>query len=258
MPIPYWMAYLLLFIIHSLINHVFVWIDGLIPPFTFWSVLLTFPLWLWLPLAIVTFLNNTSETTLDNFRPLLPIDKDTFAQLKYEFTTMPRQGVVISSTIWLIAFFTIHFSSYNLYERLGYGDFLINFAAVQGALTFGIGSVLYYHSLRQLWLVNRTVKTVERFTLFNLSPVYSFSRLTAWTGISWVFIAVCTLWVFPLEFAPELLLGFGFVQFGLAMAAFVLPLRSVNYHLVLEKRRLLAEHHRRVEATLARLYKGLD
>lgn len=258
LPIPYWATYSLLFILQSLINHILVWVDGGAPFFMFQSISLTLPLWLWIPLAIVTFLNKTSETTLDNFRPLLKMDNDTFNKLKYEFTTNPRRGVVISSVIWLIAFFTIHFSSYDLYARFGFGNFLINLIAVEGALSYGIGSVLYYHSLRQLWLVNRTVKTVKRFNLFDLNPVYAFSRLTAWTGISWVFMAVCTLLSFPIEFAPELLLGFAIIQFGLAFVAFVLPLRFVNRSLVLEKLRLLTEHQQRVESTLARLHQQID
>mgnify|MGYP001217063417 CR=1 FL=1 len=259
LPIPYWATYLLLFIVQSLINHVLIWVDGGAPFPTFHRISLIFPLWLWIPLAIVTFLNKTSETTLDNFRPLLTMDDDTFNELKYKFTTNPRQGVVISSAIWLIVIITIHFSSRDLYARLGYGSPVLNLVSLlEGVLSYSIGSVLYYQSLRQLWLVNRTLKTVKRFNLFNLNPVYAFSRLTAWTGISWVFMAVCTLLLFPLEFAPELLLGFVIIQFGLAFAAFVLPLRFVNSSLVLEKLRLLTEHQQRVESTLARLHQQID
>jgi hypothetical protein len=44
----------------------------------------------------------------------------------------------------------------------------------------------------------------------------------------------------------------------LAIAAFVLPLRTINGHLVSEKRRLLAELDQRVKGTLASLHRCLD
>jgi hypothetical protein len=102
------------------------------------------------------------------------------------------------------------------------------------------------------------VKRVKQFNLFNLNPVYSFSGLTAWTGISWLVMAGLNLLVFPLDIAPGLLVAYFIIQVILAMAAFILPLRFVNFHLVQEKRRLLAEHHRRLESTLARLHKAID
>ncbi len=44
----------------------------------------------------------------------------------------------------------------------------------------------------------------------------------------------------------------------MALAAFILPLRVVNAQLVWEKRRLLAENQRRVEALLAQLHQQID
>jgi hypothetical protein len=259
LPIPYWLTYLLLFILESALNHVLSWIDGWIPTFTFKGVMCLFPLWQWGTLAIVTYLNLTAETTLSSFRPLLDIDDDTLKKVKDEFTTTPTRGVILSGVLWAIVYFLIAYLTYDaFYVQYGLGNLLRGFTFLEGLISYSTGSVIYYHSLRQLWLVNRTVKMVKRFNLFQLDPVYSFSRLTSRTGISWMFMLGLTLLMFPLDLAkgPTLaVLGF---QVVLALAAFILPLRLVHDHLVSEKRRLLTEHHQRVESALARVHLCLD
>jgi hypothetical protein len=259
LPIPYWMTYLLLFILESILNHVLAWIDGWLPAFNFNTLLLLFPLWQWGTLASITYLNHTSETTLSNFRPLLDKDNDAVDKLKYEFTTMPIPGVILNGLLWIVGYLLLTYLSYDaFYVRYGLGNFFKVFNILEGLICFAIGSVIYYHSIRQLRLVNRTVKLVKRFNLFNLQPVYAFSRLTSRTGISWMFLLVLTLLMFPLDLAKGLALVVLVLQVVMALAAFVLPLRLVNYHLASEKRRLLAENRRRIEAALAKLHERLD
>ena len=172
---------------------------------------------------------------------------------------MPPRGVILSGVMWAIVYFLLTYLTYDgFYVRYGLGVFFQVFTFLQGLITYSTGSAIYYHSLRQLWLVNRTVKMVKRFNLFQLEPVYAFSRLTSRTGISWMIMLGLTLLMFPLELAKGLMLAVLGFQVVLAVAAFVLPLRFVNYHLVSEKRRLLAEHNQRIESTLDHLHRSLD
>ncbi|HJS19821.1 MAG TPA: hypothetical protein VJ785_13825 [Anaerolineales bacterium] len=115
-----------------------------------------------------------------------------------------------------------------------------------------------YHSIRQLILVNRIVKMVEQFNLFQLDPVYAFSGVTALTGISLLLMLSLTLIVFPLQLAsgPVLVMLLG--QVALTVAAFVLPLLIVHQRPVAEKRDLLADINKRVTAILSLLHQNLD
>jgi hypothetical protein len=113
-----------------------------------------------------------------------------------------------------------------------------------------------YHSIRQLRLVQQTVKLVRQFDLFRLDPVYAFSVLTAQTGIAWVLLAALTLLMSPIQ-ASSLEIG-PIIGVVLALAAFALPLWIVHQRLVLEKRRLLAQHDQRVASTLTRLNHSVD
>ena len=129
---------------------------------------------------------------------------------------------------------------------------------ILGIPTFFIGSVISYHSIRQLILVNRIVKMVEQFNLFQLDPVYAFSGVTALTGISLLLMLSLTLIVFPLQLAsgPVLVMLLG--QVALTVAAFVLPLLIVHQRPVAEKRDLLADINKRVTAILSLLHQNLD
>ena len=259
LPIPCWLTYLLLFILGSAINHAVAWIDGPLPVFTFNRLLLVFPLWQWGTLAAVTYLNTTSETILPSFRELLEIDDDTLEKLKYQFTTLPTQGVILSGGMWIFAYLMLTYLSYDaIYVGYGYGNIFKVFIFLEGLISYSTGSVIYYQSIRQLWLVSRAVKMIKRFNLFRLGPVYAFSRLTSQTGISWMFLLGLTLLLFPLDLAKGLTLIILGIQVAIALAAFLLPLRFVYYHLVLEKRRLLGELNLQIEATVRRLHHSLD
>jgi hypothetical protein len=259
LPTPYWLTYLLLFILQSVINHVLAWMDGWLPAFTFHGTMLLFPLWQWGTLAAVTYLNMTSDATLSSFSPLLDSDDDALKKIKYEFTTMPTRGVILSGVTWILAYLLLNYLTYDaFYVGYGLGNSLRMFIFLEGLIGYSTGSVIYYHSIRQLWLVNGTVKMVKQFNLFHLDPVHAFSRLTSRTGISWMFLLGLTLLLFPLDLARGPILALLGFQVVLALAAFVLPLRFVNYHLVSEKRRLLAELNQQIGWTVERLHHSLD
>jgi hypothetical protein len=257
--IPYWLTYLLLFFLQSIIMHVLGWIDGWLPAYTFNSISLIFPLWLWGPLAIMTYLNSVSAEAVSSFRSLLDVGDETLKKLKYEFTTMPARGVILSGVFWSIIYILITYIAYDaFYMAYGTGKFFSVVLMIEGLISFFTGSAIYYHSLRQLRLVNSTMKMVRQFNLFRLNPVYAFSRVTSQVGVAWMIMLSLTLLFFPIKLASAPVLVILALQVVLALAAFVLPLRFVNRRLISEKRRLLAEITQRVESTAERLHRCLD
>ncbi len=257
-PLPYWLIYLALFLLQSAINHAIFWAEsGMIAP-AFTGILFIFPFWQWMTMAIMTYLNHTSRTVLTAFRPLLQLDDEAFARLKAEFTTMPPRGAIATGLLWAaVALMGTYLYWDSLFQAgLTPASLLANM--IECVICYSTGGVVYYHSLRQLSLIHRTVKQVKRFDLFALDPAYAFSRLTAQTGIAWIVLMGVTFLLFPFRLAPGMMLVFAVLMLLFALAAFALPLRAINRHLVLEKRALLAQHQRRVEAALARLHQQLD
>ncbi|NIM96032.1 MAG: hypothetical protein GTO18_20215 [Anaerolineales bacterium] len=260
MPIPYGITYFLFFILESAILLILSWIDGWLPAYDFDSIVLGFPLWLWGPLAILTYLDALSLRALSEFGPLLDVSNETKRRLEHEFTTMPARGVLINGLFWLVVFLL---SWYLAFRPAAIGVYGFGFLAemaffAAGFVSFFAGSVIYYHSFRQLRLVSRTVGMVDQFDLFWLDPVYAFSVLTSRTGVGWVLLFTGSLLTVPLEIGkvPELALLIS--QIALAMGALFLPLRIVNRRLVSEKRGQMAELDQRVKATLARLHQYVD
>jgi hypothetical protein len=172
---------------------------------------------------------------------------------------MPARAVIISGAVWTIVY--VAFTSLaldSMYAAYGFGRLAEVTNMVRGWISFFVGSAIYYHTIRQLRLVNRTVRMVKQFDLFQLEPVYAFSALTSRTGVSWVILISLTLLTAPIQAAPFPTFALLVTQLVLAIAAFVLPLRIVNSCLVAEKRRHLAELDQRVKGALASLHHCLD
>lgn len=258
LPSPYWVTYLMLFILQSLLFHVLAWVDGWLPAYTFSLLLLLFPLWLWGPLAIMTYLNKTSRIELSRFSKLLEIDEDSMNDLKTKYTTMPTRGVILNAVLWAVVYILLIMVSYESLNIFGFGRFFMVLLILEGFISYINGGAIYYHSLRQLTLVSRTVKKVRKFNLFDREPIYALSRLTSRTGIFWMIMLGLTLFMYPLEIARNEALILLAIQVVLALMAFVLPLQVVNQKLVIEKRRLLSELDQRFESTLERLHRSLD
>jgi hypothetical protein len=258
-PLPYWLTYFLLFLIESAVLHVFSWLDGWLPIYGVSPILFLFPLWLWGSLAIVTYLDLLALRTISEFDPLLQVSTETKIQLKYEFTTMPARSVLLNAIGWAVVYLLSWFPGFApAVAVFSLGPLATAASFVAGFVSFSVGSVIYYHSIRQLWLVSRTVQMVSQFDLFQLDPAYSFSVLTSRTGISWVVLLTLSLLLFPLKLGGMTELFYLIVQLALALGAFFLPLRFVNRRLVLEKRGQLAELDQRTKATLARLHQQID
>lgn len=259
LPMPYWLVYLALVVVEVAVLHIVSWVDGWVPPFQFERFALSFPLWSWGPLAAITYLDALALAAMREFRPLLKVNDEGVRHLEYEFTTMPSRPVIISGLLWSAAYAVLCYVFVPTWTELySVGPLAMTIAIAVGLFAFFTGSSIYYHTIRQLRLVSQTVAKVPNFDLFRLDPVYAFSRLTAQTGVAWIFLVTLTLLLFPSRLNPIPIIVLSVFQIALALAAFVLPLWSVHRRLVTQKRSLLADISSRVEAAIRRLHRHLD
>ncbi len=260
LPGPYWLIYLVLFGVEVGILHLVVWADGGMQRFQFESYTLILPIWLWGCLAIMTYLDRVALKSLREFRPLLEINDTAQRRLEYQFTTMPSSPVIKSGLFWSAVYvIMVYFITPTMQQAYSLGSVAMGVWIVTGLISFFAGSAIYYHTIRQLRLVNQTVRAVGHFNLFRLDPAYAFSRLTARTSIVWVLLVTSTLVLGRIPASLlSLMVAFYAVQITLALAAFALPIWSVHQCLVSEKRRLIAEHNLHVEATLQQLHRHVD
>ncbi len=255
LPFAYWWTYLLLAMVESLVVHIAAWLDGTAPLWTLHPIFLVFPFRTWLALACMTYLNHQATEALHRFRPLLDSD-DEELRLAQQITTMPARPV------WLIGLLGMLYFFYLALNRpiAAFVDrpLLTPAYLISGFFAFGLGSVLYYHTYHQLRLVHHIYAQVKFFNLFRLGPVYAFSRLTARTGIAYLFLLSLSVLLFPYPLTDMRTLVSYTLQIWLSLVAFIVPLWNTHQRLVAEKRRLVGETDLHMETALQHLHRHLD
>jgi hypothetical protein len=193
LAVPSWLVYLAGFILEVAIFHLISWQDGWVERYALEPINFLYPLWMWAPLMAMTYLDGVALQSLRAFAPLLEDDPQSHPRLEYEFTHMPARPVLISALIWALIYAGLMLISFEPFlELYRLGPAAMWLSAITGLITFPIGGVLYYHTLRQLRLVSKTLGRVKQFNLFRLEPVYAFSRLTSHTGLIWLALLTLT------------------------------------------------------------------
>jgi hypothetical protein len=258
-PFPYPATYLILFLLEFLILQGVAWADGDLPFNRINPFALLFPLWLWGPLAMMTYLDDVAQAALLDYQPLLGKHQGEVPRLRYELTNLPARGVWISSLIWMGAYLALATTSYlGIMRQFHFGGLTYNFGWLSGLVSYAIGSAVYYHTFRQLRWVSRILEMPGRVNLFQLEPLYAFARLTAQTGVCWLLLAGVTLWLSPVGFNNVIVVAQYASQVLLGLGALILPVWNVHQQLVVEKRRLLAGVNQRVAKAIEGLHQALD
>jgi hypothetical protein len=255
LPLPYWLTYLLAFALESFLVHAAAWLDGTFLAWTWQPILLLFPLRTWLVLALMTYLNHEARRALHDFRALLDSD-EAAALLEFKLTTLPRRPVWV--VILLGGGYFLFLALYRPLEAFVDRPLLTPVYLLSGLGAFGLGSAIYYQTFHQLRIVHGVYADVRAFNLFQLEPVYAFSRLTARTGGAYLLLITLTLLLFPYPVTDLRAVVSYVLQLLLSVLAFLLPLWRTHQRLAAEKRRLQGEVERRLDAALANLHRHLD
>jgi len=211
-------------------------------------------------LAAIHYLDRTAGRAFDLFQPALGGSETEAACLRYELTTLPARETWIVGATGLAFFSLVMLIGSPLRLGMGSGIFYwtgVTFAGMGFVTTFE----LLYHTLRQLRLVSRIHDSAENLDLFHLSPLYSFSALTARTGLVFVLILCFDLVVNPETLRNLALVGLNVAILLLAVACFVLPLQGMQRRIAAEKRRLEWDVNQHIKAMVQHLYgrvEGLD
>jgi ABC-type multidrug transport system fused ATPase/permease subunit len=117
----------------------------------------------------------------------------------------------------------------------------------------GVTSLFGYQVIRQLQQIGAFYAIPKHIDLFNLRPLYGFSRYTAALGIMF-FASVALTTLDPTAYESQVVLIVSFALIPLILLMFYLPLSGVHRRLVSEKERLLQEANSRIETILERIH----
>lgn len=198
--------------------------------------------------ALMHYLDRYASYALERFRPALAVDDPEYRRIEYELTTVPAKGAWIATILAVVPGFYITLTDQAAPQvRSGYP---LGFAVIVIPTIFTIACwlILAYHTIRQLGMVSRIHALTTSINIFHAGPVYAFSELTARTGVGLILFAGFVL----LLSAPDPSDPFVYLSIipivGVAIAAFVLPLRGMHRRLVKEKSQLETRINDGVEA----------
>jgi hypothetical protein len=259
-PLPRWVCYGGLWLALWLPYAAAKWWDGTYPVGTLNGLhLLITGTGIYL-LALMHYLRRLAGHLLQTFRPVLTVDDQTYAQLAYQFTTLPARR-----TFWIALVAGLWFGPSFLYNRprfpqlqLGTSPLALGLELLLFCFVWGIVATFIYHTWRQLRLVHTLYTQYTHINLFQLGPLYAFSRLTAHTAIGITLINYA--WAIPLPATkaplpgPEKTIFFALV----AVVAFLWPLLGVHQLLFNERQRLQTETMCRLATVFAELDRRVD
>ncbi|NPV67041.1 MAG: hypothetical protein HPY64_07845 [Anaerolineae bacterium] len=260
LPGPPWLFYLGLWAVLMLIQILTQWItasqEGLMP-FHF-VVTLTCPY----ALALMHYQDIMATRSLKRFWPALDCDDEECEFLRYRLTTMRQSMVVVGAIIGFVAgvlFLTV----FPLHARLK-AFYLANTAAsihynhAVGMADFIIAVILMAHTINKFRTIRAILRHHTQVSIFDLRPVYAFSRMSAFTAIGLITFVYLWLWGAPVltsQPVPAAILALLLVAAAVSM---VFPLSSAHLTINAEKQRLLIESNRCYNATVAELHRRVD
>lgn len=195
-------------------------------------------------LALMHYLDDVARRALITYHPAMRADEARFKDISYRLTNLPAWPTLLASlaggVFALVILLLIDIVQPDFVDRLLL--FTSPAAAIVESSVFvllwWIWGALTYHTVRQLRLVSHIYTAYTRIDVFNLSPLYAFSWLTARTAIGWVIATYAFILTAPGLIENPITMGIMLFNFVFAVVAFAWPL--VGVHRLLED----AKHHR--------------
>jgi hypothetical protein len=238
-----------------------LWLNGRLPvgsiDLRLEFIVVVTPYFLW----VRFYLDRLAGAALDAFRPVLAVTDAEFVRLRYELTTLPARTTRIVTSVAIPAFLL---NAMLLPDSVvsGFGTSVEAAFIVMGPVVLFTGAVVAVsisQAIHQLRTVERVYELVGTIDLLRAKPLYAFSRLTAQTGVSFLFVAYYVAAVRPDVVSSSRALEIVLVAMvPTAVACFVLPLRGMHQRLAAEKDRALAQVASRFEAVFVRLHQRVD
>jgi hypothetical protein len=243
LPMREWVFYVGLGLGLISIQMLFLWLDGglqfdaLLPVIVFNA--LVFPY----SVALIHLLDNQAVTALNSMRPTLAITEPVFDDLRYKLSTMPSGatfivGLTLAACLILTERLGAVPARYAALDDLPV--FRIVYHVIDKSIPFVFGPFIY-HTIAQLRLVNTIYTNHTRINLFDIKPLYAFSKLTGSTAAGLTIPVYGWMLINPELLSSPLSLG-AIVAFTiLGVAVFVWPLLGAHRLMEMEKERMLRD-----------------
>jgi hypothetical protein len=260
LPPRTWLVYVGIAILLIVVQILFLWLEGGLQERDLLPVIIFNSLAVPLLLAMMQFFDHQAVTALNILRPVLDTTGPDFDRYAYKLSNMPLYRplaagtlalvlVILMEQVWVVPVI------YEALERLPVFSVVYFIIDKSSAFLYG---VFFYHTVRQLRLVNDINTNHTRVNLFDLGPLQAFSRLTASTAVGLVIGVYGWMLINPDLLSDPLSLGITVLITVLAFTVFVWPLFGVHRRMAVEKEEMIHEIDLHFERVFSKFNKGLQ
>ena len=238
LPVSVWVIYLAVLVLLIVAFNALAWVAGLTPVGTFDLYRSSIPCYPIGSIMLIEYLNRVARRAFASFRPALTISDYEYLYLEHQLITTPRRGVHITVLFSLGG--TILYIANTPYIHTLFQDVPL-IAIIECAFysfAFAIMGIYFYHTAWQLTVVSRIHAMLTHIDLFNREPLYAFSRLSSYAGISLLLMNFFGIITDPATFSNIALINVTVIAFVLAILSFLLPLQGIFRRIRAEKQRL--------------------
>lgn len=253
-PVPAWVTYLVLLALLILAFNALGWMAGLIPFGTFGLYRSSIPCYPIGSLLLIEYLNRVARLSLVTLGPALDVNDDEYHVMEQRLVTMPRWGVRAALLLSFIVAGIYMSNTAYLLQLLQQSRVLALIEGLSYLFAFGVMGVFFFHTVWQLRMVSQIHARIAHIDLFNRTPLYAFSRLSARTGIGLLLMNYFGIVTDPATFSNIALINVTVIAFILAILSFLLPLQGIYRRIVAEKRRLLQATSSRLSELVQQAY----
>jgi hypothetical protein len=250
LPLQIWILYLGLGLVLIVFQLIPLWVEDTSQIEVLISVIVFNSMAIPYVLALIHYLDNEAITALEVMKPAIKLSDREFNLLLYKISTMPFLPSLMSGLATLIIMILIEQLWYVpvRYEAFAQLPVLsIIYQAIDKIGVFIAGTFIY-HTVHQLGLVDRIFTKHAHIYLFNVKPLYAFSKLTALTTVGLVIGFYGWGFINPDLLTDPISIGIMIFISILAMATFVWPLYGAHRLMEKEKEKLLIELDFRFES----------
>jgi hypothetical protein len=259
-PIPFWLFYLISWLLLNVIVALLRWGEGVNPPGTIAAYDLVLNGTGVFFIALMHYLDKWVREKLPAYRWALNVSDEEFQKLLYQITKLPSgPSLLISLAALSFAILAL------LFAPSSFGFLKLNLSTISGSVMMGIFlfswcafGAICYHAVRQLSVGSYISTTYLRISVFQLDPVYSFAGLALRTAVGWLFVAYAWAMITPglLEHAV-ILVTVIFMQI-VAIVTFIVPLLGAHSILKKKKAQLKNDIGQRLSTVITSLQQSLD
>lgn len=256
-PIPVWLIFVLTIVVLGGGQHLYAWYSGALPVGTINPDLALSSLWVITALVLWRHTTHGAGQAIDQYRPYLAMSEREFSEVRFRFTTIASGigFILMLSGTW----FGIQGARADIEVAPAIQYLVPPIRFTIWILANALFMPLGFQLLRQAQIMRSLYLRAEKIDLFNLYPLFGFSKYVALGGALVFFQSV----VLPFGINPTAYnvaenLFFGVTSAMATLGVFFYSLWGVNRQLVGRKRQILTEINSKIETMFQRIHSAFE